>query len=129
MMSVTSSTTSGMVVNSWSAPSTRMAVMAAPWSDERSTRRSELPTRDAEAALERLAGELAVEVGERLGLDRECPSGGSGRASCGVTSCLRHASSVVSLSFSGGSREPVSRSRRANPLAGSHAAVCPRASC
>ena len=43
MMSVTSSTTSAMVVNSWSAPSMRMAVMAAPWSDERSTRRSELP--------------------------------------------------------------------------------------
>ena len=44
MMSVTSSTTSGMVVNSCSAPSTRIAVMAAPWSEESSTRRSELPT-------------------------------------------------------------------------------------
>ena len=43
MMSVTSSTTSAMVVNSWSAPSMRIAVMAAPWSDESSTRRRELP--------------------------------------------------------------------------------------
>jgi hypothetical protein len=43
MMSLTSSTTSGTVVNSWSAPSMRTAVMAAPWSEERSTRRSELP--------------------------------------------------------------------------------------
>jgi hypothetical protein len=43
MMSLTSSTTSGTVVNSWSAPSMRTAVMAAPWSEERRTRRSELP--------------------------------------------------------------------------------------
>ncbi len=42
-MSVTSSTTSVTVVNSWSAPSMRIAVMAAPWSDERRMRRSELP--------------------------------------------------------------------------------------
>src|ERR1019366_7473812 len=42
-ISVTSSTTSVTVVNSWRAPSTRSAVMAAPWSDERRIRRSELP--------------------------------------------------------------------------------------
>ena len=35
--------TSSMVVNSCSAPSMRTAVAAAPWSDESSTRRSELP--------------------------------------------------------------------------------------
>ncbi len=62
MMSVTSSTTSGMVVNSCSAPSMRTAVIAAPCSDESSTRRSAVADRDAEATLERLAGELAVEV-------------------------------------------------------------------
>ena len=44
MMSVTSSTTSGTEVNSCSAPSMLTAVMAAPWSDESSTRRSELPS-------------------------------------------------------------------------------------
>ncbi len=43
MMSVTSSTTSGTEVNSWSAPSIFTAVMAAPCSEESSTRRSELP--------------------------------------------------------------------------------------
>ena len=42
-MSVTSSLTSSMVVNSWSAPSSRTAVIAAPWSEDNSTRRSELP--------------------------------------------------------------------------------------
>ncbi len=42
-MSVTSSDTSGMVVNSWSTPSIFTEVIAAPWSDESSTRRSELP--------------------------------------------------------------------------------------
>ena len=44
MMSVTSSTTSGSVVNSCSAPSIAMCVIAAPWSDDSSTRRSELPS-------------------------------------------------------------------------------------
>ena len=44
MMSVTSSTTSGIVVNSCSAPSIRTAVIAAPCSDESSTRRSALPS-------------------------------------------------------------------------------------
>ena len=44
MMSVTSSTTPGIVVNSWSAPSMRTAVIAAPCSEDRSTRRSELPS-------------------------------------------------------------------------------------
>ena len=44
MMSVTSSATSGMVVNSCSTPSIFTEVMAAPCSDESSTRRSELPS-------------------------------------------------------------------------------------
>jgi hypothetical protein len=39
----TSSTTPGIVENSWATPSTRKAVMAYPGSDERSTRRMELP--------------------------------------------------------------------------------------
>ena len=43
MMSVTSSATSGMVMNSCSTPSAFTVVMAAPCSDESSTRRSELP--------------------------------------------------------------------------------------
>ncbi len=43
MMSVTSSFTSSIVVNSWRAPSSRTVVIAAPCKDERSTRRSELP--------------------------------------------------------------------------------------
>ena len=43
-MSVTSSTTSGTDVNSWSAPSILIDVMAAPWSDESSTRRRLLPS-------------------------------------------------------------------------------------
>ena len=42
-MSVTSSLTSSIVVNSWSAPSRRTAVIAAPCSDDSSTRRNELP--------------------------------------------------------------------------------------
>ena len=37
-------TTSSMLVNSCSAPSTRSAVIAAPCSEDKSTRRSELPT-------------------------------------------------------------------------------------
>ena len=44
MMSVTSSATSGMVVNSCSTPSIFTEVMAAPCRLERSTRRSELPS-------------------------------------------------------------------------------------
>ena len=43
-MSVTSSTTSGSVWNSCSAPSIFTAVIAAPWSDDRSTRRRLLPS-------------------------------------------------------------------------------------
>src|SRR5882672_11097035 len=43
MMSVTSSATLEMVVNSCSTPSMRTLVMAAPWSELRSTRRSALP--------------------------------------------------------------------------------------
>ena len=43
MMSVTSSRTPGSVVNSWATPSIFTEVTAAPSSDERSTRRSELP--------------------------------------------------------------------------------------
>jgi hypothetical protein len=43
-MSVTSSTTSGRYVNSCSAPSIRTCVIAAPCSDDRSTRRSALPS-------------------------------------------------------------------------------------
>ena len=43
MMSVTSSTTPGMVSNSCSASSNRTCVMAAPGMDERRVRRSELP--------------------------------------------------------------------------------------
>ena len=43
MMSVTSSRTPGSVVNSWATPSIFTAVTAAPSSEERSTRRSELP--------------------------------------------------------------------------------------
>ena len=44
MMSVTSSATSGMVMNSCSTPSTLIEVMAAPCRLERSTRRSVLPS-------------------------------------------------------------------------------------
>jgi hypothetical protein len=44
LVSVTSSTTSGIVVNSWSAPSNFTAVIAAPCSDESSTRRKALPS-------------------------------------------------------------------------------------
>ena len=43
-MSVTSSTTSGMVVNSCSAPSIFTAVIAAPWSDDSRMRRRLLPS-------------------------------------------------------------------------------------
>ncbi len=43
MMSVTSSRTPGKVVNSCAVPSTLTEVTAAPSSEERSTRRSELP--------------------------------------------------------------------------------------
>ena len=43
MMSVTSSRTPGMDVNSWATPSILTDVTAAPSSDESSTRRSELP--------------------------------------------------------------------------------------
>ena len=43
MMSVTSSTTFGSVVNSCSAPSIFTEVMAAPCSDDSSTRRRPLP--------------------------------------------------------------------------------------
>src|SRR5437764_4822543 len=43
MMSVTSSATLEMLVNSCSTPSMRTLVMAAPWSELRSTRRSALP--------------------------------------------------------------------------------------
>ena len=39
-----SSITPGMEENSCITPSTRTDVMAAPWSDERSTRRSALPS-------------------------------------------------------------------------------------
>ncbi len=44
MMSVTSSFTPGMVVNSWRASSKRIWVTAAPGIDDRSVRRSELPS-------------------------------------------------------------------------------------
>ncbi len=44
MRSVVSSIAPGMGENSWSTPSTRMAVMAAPSIEESSTRRSALPT-------------------------------------------------------------------------------------
>ena len=43
-MSVTSSVTSGTVVNSCSTPSILTEVIAAPWSELSSTRRSELPS-------------------------------------------------------------------------------------
>src|SRR3712207_939865 len=43
-MSVTSSRTPASDENSCSTPSIRMEVTAAPWSEERSTRRSELPS-------------------------------------------------------------------------------------
>ncbi len=42
-MSVTSSATPGSVENSCSTPFTRTATIAAPWSDDSSTRRSALP--------------------------------------------------------------------------------------
>ena len=42
-MSVTSSLTPEIVENSWATPSMRTLVTAAPASDERSTRRIELP--------------------------------------------------------------------------------------
>jgi len=44
MMSVTSSATFEIVENSCSTPSTRTLVMAAPWSEFSSTRRSALPS-------------------------------------------------------------------------------------
>ncbi len=44
MISVTSSFTPGTVLNSCSTPSIRMLVTAAPGMDERSVRRSELPS-------------------------------------------------------------------------------------
>ena len=44
MMSVTSSTTSGMRGELVQRAVDRTAVIAAPWSDESSTRRSELPS-------------------------------------------------------------------------------------
>ena len=44
MISVTSSITPGSVENSCSTPSMRTAVIAAPCSDESSTRRSALPS-------------------------------------------------------------------------------------
>ena len=44
MISLTSSRTPGIVENSWSTSRTRMAVIAEPWSDESSTRRSALPS-------------------------------------------------------------------------------------
>jgi hypothetical protein len=43
-MSVTSSRTPAIVENSCSTPSIWIAVIAAPWSEERSTRRSALPS-------------------------------------------------------------------------------------
>jgi hypothetical protein len=43
-ISVTSSTTPGMVENSWRTPSIRTAVMAAPVIEERRIRRRALPT-------------------------------------------------------------------------------------
>jgi len=43
MISVTSSLTPDTVVNSWSTPSIRIEVTAAPGMDESSVRRSELP--------------------------------------------------------------------------------------
>ena len=43
MMSVASSTTPGIGENSWSTPSIFTAVMAAPSTEESSTRRSALP--------------------------------------------------------------------------------------
>ena len=43
-ISTTSSLTPGIVENSWLTPRMRAAVMAAPGSDDRSTRRSELPS-------------------------------------------------------------------------------------
>jgi hypothetical protein len=43
MISVTSSFTPGTVENSWSTPSMRMLVTAAPGIEERRVRRSELP--------------------------------------------------------------------------------------
>lgn len=44
MISVTSSLAPGTVVNSWSTPSMRMEVTAAPGMDDSSVRRSELPS-------------------------------------------------------------------------------------
>ena len=44
MMSVTSSATPEIVSNSWSASSKRTSVMAAPGIEDRSVRRSELPS-------------------------------------------------------------------------------------
>ena len=43
MMSVTSSLTPGTVENSWSTPSIRMLVTAAPGIEDSRVRRSELP--------------------------------------------------------------------------------------
>ena len=44
MMSVTSSTTPGSDVNSWSAPSIAMCVIAAPCSDDSRMRRKATPS-------------------------------------------------------------------------------------
>jgi len=72
MMSVTSSTTPGSDVNSCSAPSIAMCVIAAPCSDDSRILRSATPERRAEAALQRLAAELAVGVGSLFDLERAC---------------------------------------------------------
>ena len=68
-MSVTSSATSGMVVNSCSTPSIFTEVIAAPCSERQEHPPQRVAQRGAEAALERLGDELAVGLGERVLVD------------------------------------------------------------
>ena len=68
-MSVTSSSTPGIVVNSCWAPRILICVTALPSRLDSRTRRRLLPIVDAEAALERLGDELAVGAGQRAGID------------------------------------------------------------
>ena len=65
-MSVMSSTTPGIVVNSCCAPWILICVTALPSRLESRMRRRLLPIVDAEAALERLGDELAVRGGQGL---------------------------------------------------------------
>ena len=68
MMSVASSTTPGIGLNSWATPSIRTAVMAAPSIELKQHAAQTVADGGAESALERLGRELAVAFGERFGI-------------------------------------------------------------